>query len=450
MNVEIPEGTAGRQRPGTASRLVRGLGQPHPLLVGLLAVSLFLRLLWLDRPTDRLIFDETYYVNAARVILGWPSDRYEAAAEGLDPNVEHPPLAKLILAGSMALFGDNAYGWRLPSVALGTLGILLLYLIARCVGAAAGLALLAAFLLAFDNLFFAHGRLGTLDIFQLTFMLLGLWLYLRGRPVLAGLGFAAAALCKLAGLAGLAVVVLYELLCLARQQGLARPAWSAVAARLARLVGSTLVAGLLLLSVLDHSWTTFRNPLDHLQTITRVGFKLRYDRPAGERARLVASYPWEWLVNERKILYRVEGRALVVGDPRSRQLNERSGQVLPSGTIETAYSTLFLGAMNPFVVALLLPGLVLGAYRWWWRRPGARLEALALAWVACTYLPYYPLSLLGGRITYIYYFLPVLPGLALLGSRALYGPRVPRLVVPLYLGAVLVGFALLFPFKTWF
>jgi hypothetical protein len=29
------------------------------------------------------------------------------------------------------------------------------------------------------------------------------------------------------------------------------------------------------------------------------------------------------------------------------------------------------------------------------------------------------------------------------------GPRVPRLALPLYFGAVLIGFGLLFPFKTW-
>src|SRR5438270_13997441 len=61
--------------------------------------------------TDHLlVFDEDYYVNAARVLAGIrPAHGYPYAQAPLgdDPNAEHPELAKLTMAGSIELFGDG-------------------------------------------------------------------------------------------------------------------------------------------------------------------------------------------------------------------------------------------------------------------------------------------------------------------------------------------------------
>src|SRR5688572_23751898 len=67
---------------------------PTRLLWLLLLASLLLRLLWLGRPDGSLIFDEKYYVNAARMLAGLPpqQDIYQDKTIGLDPNLEHPPL----------------------------------------------------------------------------------------------------------------------------------------------------------------------------------------------------------------------------------------------------------------------------------------------------------------------------------------------------------------------
>src|SRR5688572_1912421 len=76
---------------------------PTRLLWLLLLASLLLRLLWLGRPDGSLIFDEKYYVNAGRMLAGIPPqpDIYQDRTIGLDPNREHPPLAKLIEAASI-------------------------------------------------------------------------------------------------------------------------------------------------------------------------------------------------------------------------------------------------------------------------------------------------------------------------------------------------------------
>ncbi|MBV8217554.1 MAG: hypothetical protein JO325_03745, partial [Solirubrobacterales bacterium] len=92
---------------------------PLWLLGAVLVISFAARVAWIAEPCHSpcrepadhlLIFDEDYYVNAARVIdrikppAGAP---YANSPLGTDPNSEHPPVAKLIIAGGIELFGDG-------------------------------------------------------------------------------------------------------------------------------------------------------------------------------------------------------------------------------------------------------------------------------------------------------------------------------------------------------
>ena len=107
----------------------------------------------------------------------------------------------------------------------------------------------------------------------------------------------------------------------------------------------------------------------------------------------------------------------------------------------------FLGAMNPFVLELWPLALPFVAFAWWKRRPGAELGALALAWFAVNYLPFVIISLIGQRISYLFYFLPTLPAVVLAGSFFLLNIGLPRIVIWTYVGAVLLAFYGYFPFK---
>ena len=191
------------------------LAEPDMLLPLLLIGAFIVRGVWIDVPPGALIFDESYYVNAARILLGWPVEAgatYAGAAVGLDPNIEHPPLGKLLMALSMVVFGDNGLGWRLPSLVAGMLVLGALYGIVRSTGETPHLAILAVGFLAFDNLTLVHSRLGTLDMLVLAPILIGAWLGLRERWALAGVLIAVGFLVKLTAVYALVALLLLLLI----------------------------------------------------------------------------------------------------------------------------------------------------------------------------------------------------------------------------------------------
>ena len=112
-------------------------------------------------------FDEIHYLPAARALL--------SGAEVL--NQEHPPLGKLIMAASIALFGDNAFGWRLPSAIAGAAALFAamraLWFVSRDRFAAIAFGLLAA--TGFS--LFVQSRIAMLDIHMAAFVAIACWQY---------------------------------------------------------------------------------------------------------------------------------------------------------------------------------------------------------------------------------------------------------------------------------
>ena len=400
-----------------------------PLILMLLIVSsLGFRLIWLDKPDGSLIFDENYYVNAARVILGLPVDAeapYAGEQPGLDPNTQHPPGAKLLIAASMSLLGDNALGWRLPSVLFGTLSIALLYGIVRQVGGTKAMALMASFLFAFDNLVLVHSRIATLDIFLVCFLLLGLYCYFMGWSTLAGLALVGATLCKIQGLYGVGVLMLFEGIRFIRMRfELKRWAFEKLRPVLVMTV-VYIVALPWLFGLLDSFWSSYKNPAEHIRHILDYGFALT--RPEGPQGN--ESYPWQWLVNEVPMTYL-----------------RTDAQVLSDGNVEQSRATIFFrGAMNPYIILVTPLAIAYAAYHAFQRRDDYSIFVLVL--FAVTYGPFWPAALLAHRISYIFYFLVTLPAVAIGAAQLMYAPQTPRLVRWAYIGAVLLGFYAYFPFR---
>jgi dolichyl-phosphate-mannose-protein mannosyltransferase len=140
--------------------------QQRDPLIWCAALSLgFLALVWhrLGIPT-KIYFDETHYIAAARKLLAM-----EVA------NQEHPMVGKEVIALSIRLLGDNAFGWRVPSALFGAFG---LFALGRMVWWASQrrFATLAAMLLLITSfLWYVQSRIGMLDMIMAGFCMAGLW-----------------------------------------------------------------------------------------------------------------------------------------------------------------------------------------------------------------------------------------------------------------------------------
>jgi predicted membrane-bound dolichyl-phosphate-mannose-protein mannosyltransferase len=420
-----------------AQRLRRGLRAPWLPTAGLVVVSvlsLTARAAWLSDPcanpcrgpaAHSLIFDEAYYVNAARRIDGIAvpaHQNYAGDPAGQDPNSEHPQFAKLVIAGAIELFGDGPFAWRIGSLLFGTLAILGMFVLAGASGASPWCSLLAATLMASDNLLLVAGRIGTLDIYVVALMIWAAAMYLRGRPLAAGVLLGVGATAKLVAPYLLLVLLLVELL-RHRRTGLRAPARA--------LAVVTVVATgvyLAVLAVFDRiappydpqtGQTITSGPLAHTQRM--LSYAAAQTSPNGPKG--IASYPWDWLIDLKPINYL---------------------EVTVSSATSRTWTVHFLGLISPPMLLFAVPALALALRSGW--RGGLDVDVVAVAWFLGTWLPFVALSLFWQRTSYLYYMVIVMPGIYLALARAFTRPWVPRWVLGGWLALVLAAAVLLYPF----
>jgi dolichyl-phosphate-mannose-protein mannosyltransferase len=148
------------------------------------------RLPRLGTPAE-LVYDEGFFVPSAVQYL-----------EGRPPvEMTHPPLAKLLIAASIALFGPGPAAWRLPSALAGALLAPALFLLGRVVLRRERAALLSATLLLLDGQALVQSRLAMTSAIAVLLQVLAACLLVSAalRDELRAGRFLGAALC--AGLA---------------------------------------------------------------------------------------------------------------------------------------------------------------------------------------------------------------------------------------------------------
>ena len=138
----------------------------RPSALSVFAISVLL--LSINLSHAPMMFDESYYVRAARELLaGAPTN-----------NPEHPPLAKSVMAASIKVFGDKPFGWRFPSVLAGGLAGAAIFGITRRLTQSMRTAMIAWLLTVAGGFWFVMSRVAMLSIYQLAFELAGVWLFL--------------------------------------------------------------------------------------------------------------------------------------------------------------------------------------------------------------------------------------------------------------------------------
>ena len=147
-------------------------------------LAFFLRMQNLGSPNE-FAFDETYYAKDAWSMMnhGYVREYVEDADKLIingdtsgfwkdDPSmIVHPEAGKWLIGVGEQVFGLDPTGWRIPSVIVGSLMVLVMVRLVRRLTGSTALGCVAGLLLCFDGLHFVLSRLALLDIFVAFFTL---------------------------------------------------------------------------------------------------------------------------------------------------------------------------------------------------------------------------------------------------------------------------------------
>jgi predicted membrane-bound dolichyl-phosphate-mannose-protein mannosyltransferase len=285
--------------------------------------------------------------------------------------------------------------------------------------------------MAADNLLLVHGRIATLDIYAVTAMIWAAAFYLRNRPILAGVVIAVGASAKEVAPYVLFALAVLELLRWWQTRG----EGSMRVRRLAACVLASAAAFLAMLTVMGWVAAAYSpqarklvagGPFGHISRI--LSYAANLTAPHGLHG--IASYPWEWLIDNKVITY------LRINPSR------------PTAALNNVQPAVhFVGLISPPILLLAIPGLLLAVVRLVRRRRSEDdVGLVGLAWFLGTYLPFVAAALIERRISYLYYMVIVMPGiyLAVASLVARIGAR--RKLVWLWMACVLAAAVVLYPF----
>jgi hypothetical protein len=415
------------------------------------------------------IMDEVFYVPEAQGIL----TGQHCSTSAPNCHMEHPPLSPALEAAGMALFGEyNAAGWRALPVLLGTFSLPLLFGIAWRLSGDKKVGYFSMALLGLDVMFFSHSGAALLDVPMVFFGLLALFVLVWDirfwkvdKYILSGVMLALAGLSKETAiflafglftynfvlgegsrrrrlLTTLKMAVVLAIVFSAGLQTydslLATPAVPTFLDQMKYMLsyGSSLIANQLACQPTTGYWCKFLN------------------NPGG-----APILPTDWLLYYTPVGYYATS---VTVCPNTVNGVCQGGQY---SYVSVAYYgvTNLLETWTTWVWAPLVAFLL---YRRFYRQPSGldrfvtgegdheevqisqelRFASVVLIWFLWTYVPYLFL-LLGGRVTYPFYFVPAIPSVAMGVAFLLTRKWFPRWAALVFVAAAFVFFFVYFPYK---
>ncbi len=343
------------------------------------------------------VMDETYYVPSAMALLSGT----QCANYVPNCNLEHPFLAKAMIAAGIAVFGLSDFGWRIFNAILGTLSIALLFVLTYMISGNRRLAYFASILLALDVLFFVHSSAALIDVPPVFFSLLGFIFYFWRTSywkvdhlIASGVFFGLAVLSKETAVFMVGAVITYELLTKGRNL---RP--SLVDSL--KIVVPALLVFILGVQVYDSLFTSGTYPYFYQQ----VSYMLSYGaglKGGGWTDSYLHSFitPLNWVTFYSPVSYLV------------------TSVKVTAGSVSYSYVGVgYYGIANVIIVWMIFVWLPLAVYRAYSNRkqgttsPDDRLGGFMAVWFSWAYVPYVLLWLYG-RVTYPFYILPAIPAMA--------------------------------------
>jgi len=365
------------------------------------------------------VFDESYYVKAARkMLVGEPS------------NNEHPPLAKALILLGIILFGDNPAGWRIFPIVTSSISVLLVYRTALLLTKRKVAALSASLLFATDVTAFNIGQIGMLDGSSLMFALVGTALFLSERYDLGGLFLGLSALCKLSAIFAAAGVIFFFVLARLTE----RDRGPRFLTRQVRLLGRAsfivLVTFLIGLWVYDAGYQVFNNnPLGHIIYMYSYHDRLRYNDTDN------VILPLQW-INPLNPFPPIPYHITTVRE-------------VLSGTVREYHPIAYYGLYTPlwWSIWLIVPICLLEVGQSIRKKQKQGVGLFALSWIAANFLPLVLLAYLKQRWVYPFYFYMSLPGLYIALSHYPAYSKHSRIILALLIAVNLLWFIVWFPVK---
>ena len=295
------------------------------------------------------VFDEIHYVRAAYNYLN-----------GIAINLEHPPLAKALIAASLKILGTSPTAWRLPSVIFFFISLLSIGLITRHFTDRVATIILAQTFLALDTVVFLLGGLAMLDIFLLGFTLLAVFSYFKGRWKCSAIFIGLAMLTKSSGLFLLPIIPLHKLL----DKSVPLKKWFMLSVQYILTALTVYFAGLAIFTSYFHISPTpvhyFVDALKYISSVTIGTF-------TGDFIMLFGSNPLDWILGKIKI-YPVYDEVLETAN---------------LGKIHIKYVL-----VTPYTWVFQLPCIIYQAYLTLRFKENIEYFTFTVIWILFTYAPY--------------------------------------------------------------